>query len=33
MKHFKHGNELAKEIGCSPDHLAKTFKTYTDDAK
>lgn len=22
------GQELAKEIGCSPDHLQKTFKTY-----
>lgn len=24
------GKELAKEIGCSPDHLQKTFTTYND---
>merc|ERR1712169_102414 len=24
------GKELAKEIGCSPDHLQKTFSTYND---
>ncbi|KAG5944008.1 hypothetical protein E4U59_007698 [Claviceps monticola] len=27
------GNELAKEIGCTPDHLQKTFQTYNEIAE
>lgn len=33
MKHFKTGADLAKEIGCTPEHLAKTFTKYSEDAK
>ncbi|PWN27814.1 putative OSM1-fumarate reductase [Jaminaea rosea] len=28
MKRFEHGDELAKEIGCSPDTLKQTFDKY-----
>merc|ERR1712000_225359 len=28
MKHFKHGNELAKEMNISPSALESTFKKY-----
>ncbi|ORY80377.1 putative OSM1-fumarate reductase [Protomyces lactucae-debilis] len=30
MKKFTSGADVAKEIGCSPEHLAETFKKYTD---
>jgi len=30
MKHFKHGNDLAKEMGISPDTLKKTFDKYNE---
>ncbi|ORY07222.1 fumarate reductase, partial [Basidiobolus meristosporus CBS 931.73] len=33
MKKFKNGQELAKEIGCSPDTLAKTLSDYNGFAK
>lgn len=33
MKHFKNGEELAKEIGCSSKHLEQTFATYNEVAK
>ena len=32
MVKFNNGNELAKEIGCTADHLAGTFKKYKEDA-
>ena len=33
MKKFTSGADVAKEIGCTPEHLAKTFKEYTDIAE
>jgi len=33
MKHFKHGNELAKEMNISPQKLADTFNKYNKDAE
>lgn len=33
MKHFKTGNDLAKEIGCAPEHLEKSFNMYNEVAK
>lgn len=33
MKHFASGQDLAKEIGCTPAHLQNTFQTYNDVAK
>jgi len=33
MKHFKHGNDLAKEMNISPDQLKSTFNKYNEVAK
>lgn len=33
MKHFKHGNELAKEMNISPQKLTDTFNKYNKDAE
>ncbi|BFZ55956.1 Osmotic growth protein [Savitreella phatthalungensis] len=30
MKRFNSGAEVAKEIGCTPEHLAETFKKYSE---
>lgn len=32
MVRFNNGDELAKEIGCTSDHLAATFAKYRSDA-